>query len=108
NARAARRRIVHPNVVVTGPHRQGRVKSWPGSRDAGVHAYEGAFSLYAQDAFDTRAIHPGGRPRVPGPPTAADMWRDRIDIRRDDVRLNFIALDVFGTAGVIARLHQGK
>ena len=55
-----------------------------------------SFQADAQEGFHDQPIEPPPRPGVPGPPAAAGMRRDAIDIRRDHVRLHFIDRGIGG------------
>src|SRR5262249_18882303 len=48
---------------------------WPASRNAWVHVERAASQPHAEDPLEGGAVHPTRRAGVPGPSTAADMWR---------------------------------
>ena len=51
-------------------------------------------------------VQPGGRAGVPGPAAPADVRRPPVDVGRDDVRLDLVAVDRLGAVGVADRVEQ--
>src|SRR5665811_206634 len=57
--------------------------------------------VHAQQSFDEQPIHPTSRASIPSPSATARVRRDRIDVRSDDIRLNFVGGDLFGSPTVM-------
>ena len=62
--------------------------------------------MNAEKRFGKEPVHPAGRARVPGPTSATDVRRDRVDVGRDDVRLHFVDRDLGGGRAVMNRIEQ--
>ena len=65
----------------------------PGPRDARIDLEPRAPQPEPEDRLEARPVHPRGRAGVPGPAAAADVRRLGIDVGRDDVGLDLVALD---------------
>src|SRR5438105_7791568 len=68
----------------------------PGRGDAGIQLEAPTVALEAEDALQTRAVHPARGARVPRPTAAPGVGRVSVDVSGGDVRLGFVALDVRG------------
>ena len=66
----------------------------PRRRDAWIDAESRAAPSKPEQTFETCAVHPASRARIPAPSTAAGMWRAGVHITSHHVRLGFIALHV--------------
>ena len=64
----------------------------PASRDARVDREAGPLPSDPEDRLHRRLVHPAGRTGVPGPAAAADVRRLGVDVGRDHVRLDLVAL----------------
>src|ERR1700688_3599722 len=65
---------------------------WPGTGNARINAENRSSHPESEYPFHTRAIKPPCRTCVPGPTTAPNVRRFRIDISRQYIGLNLIAL----------------
>ncbi len=78
----------------------------PGLRDAWIDEQRVAASGKSKDALDPGAVHPACGPRVPGPAATSFVRRCRIDIGRDDVRLDLVAGSGLGGQRMVDRVQQ--
>src|SRR5690348_9709067 len=78
-----------PEGGVAAP--EGERVALPAPRHAGLEQQPVAPQPDAEHPFDDRAVQPAGRTGVPGPAAAADVRRDRIDIRAFDVGFDLVA-----------------
>src|ERR1039458_3688529 len=78
----------------------------PAFRQTGSQTQLISREVHAQQRFDEQPIHPASRTRIPSPAATACVRRDRIDVRRDDVRLNFVGGDLFGSPTVMDGIEQ--
>src|SRR4030095_15645698 len=76
-------------------------KAGPGARNAGIDEEGRAAKAKAQQPLDARAIHPAGRARVPAPSAAPQVGRLGVDVTRDDVRLDTVAVEPSARARVV-------
>jgi len=66
------------------------------------------FEVHAQQGFNQQPIHPAGGAGIPGPATLARVRREGIDIGGDNVRLDFVGGDLFGSPGVMNGIEHLK
>src|SRR5262245_36297923 len=99
-------RILDLNLVARGVVTKRDGKAGPGARDAGIDVERGAAKAKAQQPLDTRAIHPAGRAGVPAPAAPSRVGRLGIDVARDDVRLDTVAVEPSARARVVDRVQD--
>ena len=78
----------------------------PRGRNAGVHREGGPAALQPEDPFHRDAIHPAGRPRVPGPAAAPAVRRVVVDVGGHGVGLRPVRLDVARAPRVVDRVEH--
>src|SRR5579883_2220460 len=68
-------------------------KAGPVGRDPGIELEPIPAAVQPQDCLEDGHVEPGGRAGVPGPAPAADVGRAAVDVARDDVGLDLVAVD---------------
>src|SRR5262249_44165782 len=82
------------------------LESGPMGRDAGVEAEPVTAAVQTEDRLEDGRVEPGGGAGVPSPAAAADVRRAAVDVARDDVRLDLVAVDARGVLGVTDGVEQ--
>src|ERR1700754_15801 len=67
---------LHTDFIARRVHIDRRFKARPRVWNTRVHHQKIALPANPQNALDSSPVHPSGRPRVPRPAAAPDMWRD--------------------------------
>ena len=67
-----------------------------------------AFALHAQQRFHDQPVQPARRSRVPGPATAAGVWRNSVDIRGNDIWLCLVDGDRCFGPRMVQRIDQRR
>src|SRR6185503_20574495 len=93
NHAIARRTVAHCDFIPRPP-------LW----DARVDVKFSALQAHTQNAFDAGPLHPSRCARIPSPASPSDMLGSCINVSRDDIRFNFIAMYVGTGTSVIDRV----
>ena len=70
----------------------------PLPRHAGCQAQLIAFQIHAEQGFEQEPIHPTRGTGVPRPTATTDVGRDGIDVRGDNIGLDFVGGDLVEVA----------
>ena len=81
-------------------------ESWPRLRNARIKMQRRASNSQSQNAFDAGALHPSRGARIPSPAATPDVRRDSIDIRGNNIRFNFVTVDICPGSRVIDRIEE--
>src|SRR5208283_4993862 len=66
------------------------------------------FKPQTEKRFQDKPVHPSSRSRVPRPSSAANMWRDRIYVCRDNIWFYFVGFDLPRRFRMVYRVDQRK
>src|SRR5437762_2365920 len=94
-------RVLHHDRVPCRVIPEGDLVRWPRARDARIEMERGAAQPEPEDRLDRGAVHPPGRPRVPGPSPAPHVRRLGIDVGGDHVRLDLVPVDARARARAV-------
>src|SRR5665213_37569 len=108
DAAADARRIFDLDVIAGGTIPEDDSEPRPGLWYAWINVQRGPNDTQAQNALNAGALHPSRRTGVPCPSAAPDMRLRRVDIRRDNVGLDLIAMRIRRGACVIDRIEKRK
>src|SRR5207244_3630838 len=100
-------RVLHPDRVPCRVIPEGDLVRWPRARDARIEMERRAAQPEPEDRLDRGAVHPPGRPRVPGPSPAPHVRWLGLDVGGDHVRPDLVPRDArpparAGRAGLAA------
>src|SRR5262249_52292860 len=90
-------------TVGTSEHRR---EAGPAGRNYRIEPQPVARQVEAEHRLHAHAVRPAGGSGVARPPTAADMWRSRVDVGGDHVRLDAVSLRAAGIAAVGDGTHH--
>ena len=100
--------ILDPDLVGGVLVAERDVEARPRRRDAGCDRQLVAAHPEPEHRFEAGAIQPARRTGVPGPATAPDVRRHRIDIGAGDIGLDLVAVALGARAGVADRVECGE
>src|SRR4051812_39361601 len=86
----------------------GNVELRPARRDARRDLQHVSVTSEAEHMLDRDAIHPRSRAGVPGPTAAPEMFGRRVNVRREHVGLDLVALYFARVRRMVNRVQQRK
>ena len=93
--------VIFDGHLVSGrPMSIGDLVSWPAFWNAWLDVQPVPSQLKSEDSFQSNAVQPARRSRIPRPAAPAGVWRRSVDVRGDHIRLDLVAHDFLGRIGM--------
>src|SRR6186997_3034030 len=101
-------RIFHRDVIGRRMIPETNRVSRPVARNARIDGERGTAQAETEHPLHTGPVEPASCPAVPGPSPASYMWGLAVHVAGDDVRLDFVALNIRSRRDSINRIQHAE